>query len=773
MRSRRIAWVLLLLILMLGAALRLSLAYFVFASTRDTSVVALMGMDILEGARPLFYYGQAYMGAFEAYFVAAAFRLFGPSPEVLVLAPTCFALAWAAASFFLFRIIFGTAAGLAAALYISCCGLITVWYTMGAYGGYPEAYLLGTIAILTALKVKDENSFVKRTGLYAFLAVVFALGLWINFQILPYFILAGGVLLYGLFQRGSSRKQVPALVGTCLIGSLGLLPGLVVSQDIAGVEHMSISPWMIVDNMHLLVTKVLGKMIWWPGTEGKWLKVLIVACLLGPVVMYIVTLRRELKNPGKMLPLLFVVVFLVMYLPHQLASKAASRYLISSCMMLSCAGFATLVSAKSRYLRLTGWGCVFLWAGYNVVSLSLYCIEKYPEKLRALEIRQEAVVTAKDAGLKNVKILGDMADGLLGANLSFQSGGEVRAITARDERLYKHHLAWNSDDDGGYAFRSYWKDAVRGSLAAMEAKGRYSKTDFYTFLYDLIPSFRQWKSIPYSVVQSPGNINETAAMGDKRLSTALSIEKGDSLVLLLDLLETVPVGGMRVFPEGESPLPSGPYSISGSTDGLTYFPLKSGEVRVGASYRSGNRIYFMDHFAASDFNWPVKQIRFLKVELHNRSRLYVPKIAELLVFEDAGRTGHVSVEEVELLRDYLDKQQVVFAWCDRWLSEKLRGFSQGRSDQGEDVLLPANGRYLKTMEARKLLVKSKEAVVVANSMAQPSLQLIHAAVSEKVKVTSMQFTHYTVIVVKQPLGPADVLSGAPELQWNGHMVFYK
>ncbi|HKJ65439.1 MAG TPA: hypothetical protein VJ969_08555, partial [Desulfopila sp.] len=74
MKPRRKAMLLCLAaICLLAVGLRCAMAVFVFASTRDTSVVGIMGLHILEGARPLFFYGQAYMGAAEAYLTAAVF----------------------------------------------------------------------------------------------------------------------------------------------------------------------------------------------------------------------------------------------------------------------------------------------------------------------------------------------------------------------------------------------------------------------------------------------------------------------------------------------------------------------------------------------------------------------------------------------------------------------------------------------------------------------------------------------------------------------------
>ena len=51
----------------------------------DEAIVALMARHILHGERPIFFYGQAYMGSLDAFLVAAGFRLFGEQVWVIRL----------------------------------------------------------------------------------------------------------------------------------------------------------------------------------------------------------------------------------------------------------------------------------------------------------------------------------------------------------------------------------------------------------------------------------------------------------------------------------------------------------------------------------------------------------------------------------------------------------------------------------------------------------------------------------------------------------------
>src|SRR3990172_7345983 len=55
----------------------LLLALDAFPFNADEAVVALMARHILQGERPVFFYGQAYLGSLDAWLIAGAFLLLG------------------------------------------------------------------------------------------------------------------------------------------------------------------------------------------------------------------------------------------------------------------------------------------------------------------------------------------------------------------------------------------------------------------------------------------------------------------------------------------------------------------------------------------------------------------------------------------------------------------------------------------------------------------------------------------------------------------------
>src|SRR6267378_1345855 len=97
--------------LLVGLALRLA----VIASPLgeldgDEAVVGLMARHIaFLGDRPVFYYGQPYLGSLEAFSAAPLFLLLGSSALLLKLVPTVFSLGFLAISTVIAKRLFGTA----------------------------------------------------------------------------------------------------------------------------------------------------------------------------------------------------------------------------------------------------------------------------------------------------------------------------------------------------------------------------------------------------------------------------------------------------------------------------------------------------------------------------------------------------------------------------------------------------------------------------------------------------------------------------------------
>jgi hypothetical protein len=142
----------------------------------DEAVVALMAKHILQGERPLFFYGQAYMGSLDAILVAAGFAVFGVqvwvvrAVQMLLFAGTMILWHRFCEEGFESRRIADLAV-----LLLAVPPVFLTLYTTISLGGYGEALFLGSLSMLLALQITRGKSSV---GRWLGLGLCAGIGFW-------------------------------------------------------------------------------------------------------------------------------------------------------------------------------------------------------------------------------------------------------------------------------------------------------------------------------------------------------------------------------------------------------------------------------------------------------------------------------------------------------------------------------------------------------------------------------------------------------------------
>lgn len=193
----------------------------------DESIVALMARHILQGERPIFFYGQAYMGSLDAWLVALGFALFGEKVWVIRLVQICLYAATVLSTMGLGWLIWrDERVGLLAGLFLAVPNVNVTLYTTVSLGGYGEAMLIGNLILMTTLilnhyLLKSEDKPSKRiAGLWFLLGFWVGLGLWVHGLTLVYAIPA---LLFLLFWgRGALKPRPIVPVAALFIGGFFL-----------------------------------------------------------------------------------------------------------------------------------------------------------------------------------------------------------------------------------------------------------------------------------------------------------------------------------------------------------------------------------------------------------------------------------------------------------------------------------------------------------------------------------------------------------------------
>ncbi|MFO7323761.1 MAG: hypothetical protein DIU68_018690, partial [Chloroflexota bacterium] len=141
-----------LLVALIGRILLLATDSVSFHS--DEAVVALMARHILQGERPVFFYGQAYMGSLDAWLVAIGFRLLGEgvgtirvvqSVLYLFVVATGFAAAWVLSGRRLVALTTG--------LTLAVPPVVVALYTTATLGGYNETLVFGNVLVILGYQV--------------------------------------------------------------------------------------------------------------------------------------------------------------------------------------------------------------------------------------------------------------------------------------------------------------------------------------------------------------------------------------------------------------------------------------------------------------------------------------------------------------------------------------------------------------------------------------------------------------------------------------------
>lgn len=196
-RNRRIMF---LVILAAGFFLRL---YYVFVSpyskcgvkTCDICTIGLMAKHILGGEFPLFFYGQYYLGPFEAVVTAFFFAVFGIKIQVVYFSVLFFSVLFIVITYFLGKILRNSLAGLFSMLYAAFPPRIFFGESVTPAGYHIEMPFLGSLLFLITLLICNEKNRRKKGIYYAVLGITAGIGIWTHYIFLYYIVPAGIYLL--------------------------------------------------------------------------------------------------------------------------------------------------------------------------------------------------------------------------------------------------------------------------------------------------------------------------------------------------------------------------------------------------------------------------------------------------------------------------------------------------------------------------------------------------------------------------------------------------
>lgn len=378
-----------LMIAAIGRALLLASEAVSFHS--DEAIVALMARHINQGARPVFFYGQAYMGSLDAWLIALGFRLFGESVlSVRIVQSVLYLLVVTSGFVAAWRLCGRRLAAAVCGLLLAVPVVNTALYTTATLGGYNEILLLGNLVLIFGCDVLRQTK-ARPVWQWAALGTAAGLGWWTSGLIVMYAVPVGLlILIVWLREKRPMRHLLPG-VGLALAGFfVGSAPWWIFdfthnhaalatylrSQQTGEFEGIGIPyvppPQRLIGLLVIGLPTLIGMRFPW-SPEYFLLPLGALAAILYGAAIYRLVRRQTALNPdARLLLVLLLLVFVIIFIASTFGADPTGRYFLPLVLPLGAA-FGLLVddlwrAGPSPAMRGLAVGLVALMVGYPALG---------------------------------------------------------------------------------------------------------------------------------------------------------------------------------------------------------------------------------------------------------------------------------------------------------------------------------------------------------------------------------------------------------------------
>ncbi len=325
----------------------------------DEAVVGLMARHILTGERPVFFYGQAYMGSLDAWLIAGGFALLGESVMTIRVVQSVLYLAVVAAGYWLaWRLTERPLAAIGAGLLLAVPPTLVALYTTATLGGYNETLLFGIMILLLAHSVTHQQR--ASRWRWALLGLAAGLGWWTNGLIIVFAVPAGLIILLDLW-RGADRRATLISLGIALAGFfIGSAPWWIFAfeNDLAPLRFLigdQRGGFAGTGAIRLgMADRLIGLLLFGlpavVGLRSPWspefflLPLGVAVALIFIIAAIGLARRRDLPGYARLLLVSMLAIFCVLFLASSFSNDPTGRYFLPLIIPLSIA-FGLLVDA--------------------------------------------------------------------------------------------------------------------------------------------------------------------------------------------------------------------------------------------------------------------------------------------------------------------------------------------------------------------------------------------------------------------------------------------
>ncbi|OGW63155.1 MAG: hypothetical protein A2V83_05480 [Nitrospirae bacterium RBG_16_64_22] len=619
----------------------------------DEAVGGLMGMHILRGEFPVFYWGQSYMGSAEAYLHAVSFEIAGAGPATLRIKPLVVGIAEILAVYGLARTTGDRRLALGAAAFFSLAPPFLLLHSISAKANHNETLLLGTLVFLGTIRLLGEEHAVRRKS--RSLALGFLAGFaWWTHILVVYYLLPVVLVLAWLGWRKIRWREWAAGGAGFAVGGLPFWVynaahswasfALVRTEETTGFwRNLS---FLLGDRMSFVLSLNYLADAGWKGVSNGlvfvWLVLLAVVVVSG-LWAFVARDARDSRNRLRVLCALFIVSMAAILATSRYGQPAmGTRYILPIYSVLPLALILWIPAVERRWR-----GFLPIWVGVilvfhlvlNLLAVRTHYAGEAGETSR--RATDEAIAYMRSHGIK-----GAYADYWVSYHLTFHAGEEIVVSPIAEAGRYPPYAAYlESASNVAYVFRPGGKvreeDFHRGLESISVSFKRKTMGDTA-----IVHDFRgpEWPLVPLG---NPSGWKATASArrdqagqaidGDLRTRWGTGGPQAAGDWYQIDLGRERVLGGVKLEAgEFRRDFPRG-YRVLLSSDGARWKEVFSLSAYPGHfGWKDGKPTYALDGGTFAPF--PPSEGRYVRVELTRPAGRYDWSIAEVTVFAAEGRS---------------------------------------------------------------------------------------------------------------------------------------
>ncbi len=770
-----------------------------YTATFDTGTIGLMAVNILQGDRPLFFYGQFYMGAIEAYVAAFWVLILGFSEQAVSLSPISFSLLWILASYLLFKELLDSRGGLIAATCTFFSGYYAYYYMISPYGGYPVVFSLGTLILWLTVAIVSRDHTSKRSLLLLMcIGFLSGIGLWTHFLIAPYLLTSFYFLLLHIIKNKFSFTLCLQYLFSASIAATGFFPYLTspkIYYENDSTINFFFSTGHLKNSIYTLLSQngpqlLIDKDLFDTFSPIFFNTICFLAILLVGILFcmaFFTTIKAigARQNHRLLLPFIFLAFFFALYLPHEMAVIHAPRYLLGAWSMTLGTLWSYLLllrpGSRTNVFFKIFFGCFLLFSAATTACF-IYMNRDAQQTRAANKLVAE---TARHHGLTTVFLLGDNIFGLRGQLLSMFAENTTHFVSTRNERYLANAQLAETDENFGFLCRHNNAQTVTTTLRRLGFGFKKEDINGYTLFFAVKKNLPTIQDVAVQATTTKihpfgQSLGKGENLTDRTLNTLIQWGGRQPKGLVIDLGSPRTITRIWLYApstkcscENGSPfqdqirypedcLPRS-MKIEISDNGKDFTQISNGKDWIANGYALNNQIY-LDGF------WGKLEERLAPVKTQ-WIRLTFPETAvvtldELLLFTQEER--ETDVIDVQRLLSLLDSHQSRFTLADRWISAQILSHKKNISDPHELPAIPRpNVRHDKRFTNRLVFPHSTLALVTAAAVADECQLLLHQQFGASALKKRLDLSGYTIFFFD------DISMQAGKslpLYWNGHSL---